>query len=205
MPAATAETHLRLGSPAPEWRGVPPGIPEAGPYPPGGTVPEMIIRKAHIRDVPHIHRLLQEYGRRGELLSRPLSQLYDHLRDFWVCQDDAGGGIIGCCALQFCWEDLAEIRSLAVRPGATGGGIGTKLANAALDEARSFRIRRVFTLTYRPGFFRTLGFVPIDRAELPLKIWSDCITCVQFPNCDENAMILSLEGPKRVGSEGAQE
>lgn len=155
----------------------------------------MIIRKAVINDVPHIHRLLQEYGRKGELLSRPLSQLYDHLRDFWVCQEKAGdAGIIGCCALQFCWEDLAEIRSLAVRPDATGRGIGTQLADTALAEARAYHIRKVFTLTYRPGFFQRLGFVPVDRSELPLKIWSDCITCVQFPNCNENAMILDLDG-----------
>lgn len=155
----------------------------------------MIIRKAVISDVPHIHRLLQEYGRKGELLSRPLSQLYDHLRDFWVCQEKAGdAGIIGCCALQFCWEDLAEIRSLAVRPDATGRGIGTRLADTALAEARAYRIRKVFTLTYRPGFFQRLGFLPVDRSELPLKIWSDCIACVQFPNCNENAMILDLGG-----------
>lgn len=154
----------------------------------------MIIRKAVIHDVQHIHRLLQEYGRKGELLSRPLSQLYDHLRDFWVCQDDTDAAIVGCCALQFCWADLAEIRSLAVRPAFTGRSIGTRLAETALSEARDFRIKRVFTLTYRPGFFRKLGFVLIDRSELPLKIWSDCITCVQFPNCDENAMILDLAG-----------
>lgn len=155
----------------------------------------MIIRKAVINDVPHIHRLLQEYGRKGELLSRPLSQLYDHLRDFWVCQEKAGDAdIIGCCALQFCWEDLAEIRSLAVRPDFTGRNIGTRLAETALAEARTYRIKKVFTLTYRPGFFSRLGFVSVDRSELPLKIWSDCITCVQFPNCNENAMTLDLAG-----------
>lgn len=153
----------------------------------------MIIRKAVINDVPRIHRLLQYYGLKGELLPRPLSRLYDHLRDFWVCEDDEGGaGIVGCCSLQFCWADLAEIRSLAVLPEFGGRKIGTRLTEKALDEARRYRIRRVFTLTYRPGFFRRLGFVPIDRAALPLKIWSDCITCVQFPNCDENAMILAL-------------
>lgn len=154
-----------------------------------------MIRKAVISDVQHIHRLLQEYGRKGELLSRPLSQLYDHLRDFWVYHDDSGGtDIVGCCALQFCWEDLAEIRSLAVRPGFTGRNIGSRLTETALAEARDFHIKRVFTLTYRPGFFKKLGFVSIDRSELPLKIWSDCITCIQFPNCNENAMILDLSG-----------
>ncbi|GBC64030.1 GNAT family N-acetyltransferase [Desulfonema ishimotonii] len=152
-----------------------------------------MIRQATLTDIKPIHRLLSEYGRKGDLLPRPLSQLYDHLRDFWVFTDPEGR-VIGCCALQFCWEDLAEIRSLAVHPDHVGRKIGAQLVETALAEARSFRIRRVFTLTYRPGFFKKMGFTLIDRSDLPLKIWSDCITCVKFPNCDENAMILDL-GP----------
>ena len=86
-----------------------------------------MIRKAKINDVKQIHGLLQEYGRRGELLPRPLSRIYDHLRDFWVYVDEKENHLLGCCALQFCWEDLAEIRSLAVHPKHIGKGIGTKL------------------------------------------------------------------------------
>ncbi len=151
-----------------------------------------MIRKATLKDVTVIQRLLRDYGRKGELLPRPLSQLYDHLRDFWVYADEAGG-VVGCCALQLCWEDLAEIRSLAVHPDHTGKGIGSKLTRRALAEARSFGIRKVFTLTYRPGFFAQLGFVPTDHASLPIKIWGDCVSCVNFPNCDENAMIKELD------------
>jgi len=150
------------------------------------------IRKATRHDIAAIHRLLTDYGRKGDLLSRPLSQLYDHLRDFWVCVSPSENAIIGCGALQFCWEDLAEVRSLAVHPDCTGRGIGAALVDAIIAEARAFRIHRVFTLTYRPGFFLKMGFSPIDRGELPLKIWSDCIACVKFPNCDENAMIRNL-------------
>ncbi len=152
-----------------------------------------MIRKARIKDIKAIHELLQEYGSKGELLPRPLSKLYDHLRDFSVYVDDKEDRVIGCCALQFCWENLAEIRSLAVHPEHTGKKIGSKLVESALCEARSFNITKVFTLTYRPGFFKKYGFVQIDRSKLPLKIWADCLMCVKFPNCDEIAMMKEID------------
>ena len=96
-------------------------------------------------------------------------------------------------ALQFCWEDLAEIRSLAVYPDHLGKNIGSKLTLAALTEARAFSIKKVFTLTYRPEFFKKLGFNQIDRADLPLKIWADCILCIKFPDCDEIAMMKEMD------------
>lgn len=151
-----------------------------------------MIRKATIKDIKTIHALLAEYGKRGELLSRPLSELYDHVRDFFVYEDPEAG-IIGCVALQFCWEDLAEVRSLAVAPDHTGRGIGKMLTQHAVDEAIVFCIKELFTLTYRPGFFQKMGFGIIDRADLPLKIWKDCITCVKFPDCDETAMMRRLD------------
>lgn len=113
------------------------------------------------------------------------------MRDFFVFEDETSG-IIGCCALQFCWEDLAEVRSLAVHPDHHGRSIGKLLAQATIDEAREFGIKKLFTLTYRPGFFERFDFHIIDRGELPLKIWSDCITCVKFPDCDEIAMMRML-------------
>lgn len=152
-----------------------------------------MIRKATIKDIKAIHKLLIFYGGRGELLARPFSQLYDHVRDFQVFVDQ-GDQIIGCCALQFCWEDLAEIRSLAVLETYQRQQIGTQLIRASLDEARAFGITKAFTLTYKPEFFKKFNFKLIDRAELPLKIWSDCITCVKFPDCDETAMMIELAG-----------
>ncbi|MEE4358992.1 MAG: N-acetyltransferase [Desulfococcaceae bacterium] len=149
-----------------------------------------MIRNATIKDISFIHKLLQEYGKRGELLPRPLSRLYDHLRDFRIYEEEEKR--MGCCALQFCWEDLAEIRSLAVHPDHTGKKIGAELVTHALAEARQYHIPKVFTLTYKPGFFKKMGFLPIERSDLPLKIWSDCIFCVKFPNCDENAMMIHL-------------
>ena len=151
-----------------------------------------MIRKATIQDAKSIHGLLQEYGKKEELLARPLSELYDHIRDFSVYMDEGGNQLIGCCALQFCWEDLAEIRSLAVLPEHIGKNIGTTLAETALEEAKSFNVKKVFTLTYKPDFFKKLGFIQIERSDLPLKIWTDCIICVKFPDCDEIAMMKEL-------------
>jgi amino-acid N-acetyltransferase len=148
-----------------------------------------MIRKATIKDIKSIHALLQQYGSKGELLPRPLSVLYDHVRDFTVYVDDKDAGVLGCCALQFCWTDLAEIRSLAVQPEHLGNGIGSKLVEHVLLEAQSFKIQKVFALTYRPGFFKRFGFQQIDRSELPIKIWADCIMCIKFPDCDETAMM----------------
>lgn len=153
-----------------------------------------MIRKAAIKDIKMIHAILSDYGDKGQLLSRPLSQLYDHVRDFFVFEDPETKAVCGCGALQFCWEDLAEIRSLAVTREYQGKHIGHQLAQAAIDEARTYGIKKLFTLTYRPDFFKQFNFSIIDRSELPLKIWSDCISCVKFPDCDETAMMLSLNG-----------
>jgi amino-acid N-acetyltransferase len=152
-----------------------------------------MIRKATINDIKSIHRILQYYGDKGEMLARPLSQLYDHLRDFSVYEEEGEKRVVGCCALQFCWEDLAEIRSLAIEPEFLGRGIGAQLARLMIAEAKNFGINRIFTLTYKPQFFKKLGFVQIEHANLPLKIWSDCIICVKFPDCDETAMMMELE------------
>ncbi|MBW2107219.1 MAG: N-acetyltransferase [Deltaproteobacteria bacterium] len=153
-----------------------------------------MIRKASIRDVRALHRLLSVHADRGELLARPLSDIYDHLRDFSVFEEGPAGPVVGMCALHVCWEDLAEIRSLGVDEGRRHRGIGTALVNHALAEARDLGVGRVFTLTYRPEFFGKLGFSEVDKASLPQKIWADCIRCVKFPNCDEIAMLKTLEG-----------
>jgi len=152
-----------------------------------------MIRKAKIDDIQPIYELLQTYGEKGELLPRPLSELYDHLRDFSVYADDEGR-VLGCCALQICWQDLAEIRSLAVQPEFTGKKLGGALVEEMLQEAVSLQIRKVFTLTYRPDFFAPFGFGVVDRSELPLKIWGGCLLCVKFPDCDETAMMKEIAG-----------
>ncbi len=150
----------------------------------------MIIRRARIPDARAIHQLLLGYAQQGQLLGRSLADIYDALRDFHVCEE--GGEILGVGALQVCWEDLAEIRSLAVKPGLSGQGIGRQLVDACLEEAREFGLPRVFALTYQPQFFERLGFVEIEKSALPHKIWTDCIHCVKFPDCDETALAIDL-------------
>ena len=150
-----------------------------------------MLRKAEIRDVKEIQRLLTVYASKGEMLSRSLSELYEALRDFYV-EVDQDGRILGTAALHIVWDDLAEVRSVAVVDDAGRKGIGTALVTACIDEARRFGLKRVFCLTYKPEFFGKLGFVLVDKSTLPHKVWGDCIKCPKFPDCDENAMILEL-------------
>jgi len=149
-----------------------------------------MIRKARIPDARAIHKLLIGYARDGLVLSRSLPEVYESIRDFYVAEE--GGLIVGTVCLHICWEDLAEVRSLAVAEGQEGKGIGRRLVNACLDEARSLGLKRVFALTYKPGFFDKLGFRTIEKSELPQKIWGDCMKCVKFPECDEIAMSIDL-------------
>ena len=149
-----------------------------------------MLRKAQIHDVRDIQKLLVIYANRGDMLSRSLSELYESLRDFYVYEED--GELLGTTALHIVWEDLAEVRSVAVAEKMTRTGIGKKLVQACIDEARQLGLKRIFCLTYRPDFFSSLGFRLIDKSELPHKVWGDCIKCVKFPDCDENAMILDL-------------
>lgn len=124
------------------------------------------------------------------MLPRPLSELYEGMRDFIVCEDN--GKILGACALHIVWEDLAEVRSLAVDKGYQKLGIGKTLVRRCLKEAKELGLKRVFALTYNPEFFKKLGFVDIDKSSLPQKIWGDCLRCHKFPECDENAVIINL-------------
>jgi amino-acid N-acetyltransferase len=143
-----------------------------------------------ISDVRHIHKLVEVFANKGEMLPRSLSDLYENLRDFYVYEVD--GRVIGVCALHICWEDLAEIRSLAVLEEHGRRGVGTRLAKACIEEAMELGLKKVFALTYKPSFFEKLGFHEIDKMKLPHKIWGDCLKCAKFPECDEIAMVLEL-------------
>ena len=148
-----------------------------------------MIRNARMEDVKAIYSLLQHYSDKGLLLGRSLSSLYDQLRDFVIFIDAEKQEILGVCALHICWENLAEIRSLAVSVGNQKKGIGRALVGKCLEEAENFGISRVFTLTYQPDFFVSMGFNKIDKGELPHKVWSDCIQCPKFPDCNEEALV----------------
>ncbi len=155
----------------------------------------MAIRKARIPDVKAVQQLINNYAKEHKMIPRSLNDMFENLRDFFVSEED--GLINGACALHIMWEDLAEIRSLAVREDAKGRGIGRSLVNRAVEEAGELGIEKVFSLTYYPDFFMKFGFRQVDKAELPHKIWGDCIKCHKFPECDEEAVILEIQGPVR--------
>ncbi|MBW4055227.1 MAG: N-acetyltransferase [Proteobacteria bacterium] len=149
-----------------------------------------MIRKAQIADVKNIQKLLMTFANQGDMLSRSLSELYESLRDFYVAEDE--GVLLGAAALHVVWDDLAEVRSVAVVEDAGRKGIGSSLVQACISEACEIGLKRIFCLTYKPDFFAKHGFRLVDKAELPQKVWGDCIKCPKFPDCDENAMILDL-------------
>ncbi|MCS7164464.1 MAG: N-acetyltransferase [Thermodesulfovibrio sp.] len=151
----------------------------------------MKIRKATVSDVKSIHRLINEFAKKGEMLPRSLNELYENIRDFLIAEEN--GEIKGVCALHILWEDLAEIRSLAVKKDSQKKGIGSLLVKKSLNEAKKLGVKRVFVLTYIPEFFKKKGFKEFDKSKLPQKIWGDCIRCPKFPECDEVALIYEIK------------
>ena len=152
-----------------------------------------MVRKARIRDVKDIYRLLTHFAKTGQVIPRPLGELYEALREFYVYEIPEKDLIAGACALHICWEDLGEIRSLVVSEEFQGTGIGAELVQACLKEARDLGLARVFVLTVAPDFFEKLGFKLIEKSSLPHKVWADCIRCPKFPECDEVALVKELE------------
>jgi amino-acid N-acetyltransferase len=148
------------------------------------------IRKARINDLKQVHVLINDFAKREQMIPRSLSELYETLRDFIICEEN--GSVFGVCALHIMWEDLAEIRSLAVDKRYQKLGIGKDLVKQCLKEAKMLGLKKIFALTYHPGFFKKLGFDEIDKASLPQKIWGDCLRCPKFPECDEHAVIIEL-------------
>lgn len=149
-----------------------------------------MIRKAKIQDIKQIQELINSFAKQDLMLPRSLNELYETLRDFWVFEEDKK--IVGCCALHISWQDLAEIKSLAVKRNRHGKGIGSKLITTCIKEAKELGTKKLFVLTYKPGFFRKFGFKKIKHSSLPHKIWAECINCPKFPNCKEIAMIKQL-------------
>lgn len=150
----------------------------------------MRIEKAKINDMSEVHKLINTFADRGEMLPRPLSELYENIRDFYVARD--GSEVVACIALHVLWSDLAEIKSLAVIQGWQDKGIGRMLMEACLQEAKELGVVTLFCLTYRPTFFEQFGFRQIEVMKLPRKVWGECQRCAKFPNCDEIALVLPL-------------
>jgi amino-acid N-acetyltransferase len=152
-----------------------------------------MLRKARIDDVKTIHRMINLSAGKGEMLSRSLMDIYNSLRDFFVYYHEDDSQIIGVCAMNIIWENLAEIRSLYVDENHRGKGVGRELVEACVSEAITLGLFKIFTLTYKKDFFVKLSFKETDRNLLPEKIWSDCLRCSKYPDyCDETAMIVDL-------------
>ncbi len=157
----------------------------------------LTIRKARIKDVSLIHKIINHNAREGSMLPRSLQELYEHLRDFFVAEQE-GKGILGCCALHITWAELAEVKSLAVVEEARKRGTGKLLVDSCLKEARDLGVRHVFALTLVPVFFEKLGFVRISKNDLPHKVWSECVKCPYFPDCPETALITDIQEKERL-------
>jgi len=149
------------------------------------------VEKARIRDVAQMHKLINSYADKGEMLARSLSEIYENVRDYFVVRQ--GERVIACAALHVSWLDLAEIKSLAVAEDSRKQGIGAQLVEACLNDAKRLGIATVFCLTYNPAFFEKFGFSQVDKMELPRKVWTECYRCPKFPNCDEVALVCNLE------------
>jgi len=149
------------------------------------------VEKARISDVPQIHQLINYFADKGEMLPRPLSELYENIRDYFVVRQ--GERMIACVALHISWSDLAEVKSLAVAEDSQEQGIGAELVKACLKEAGELGIATIFCLTYKPAFFEQFDFSRVDKMELPRKVWTECYRCPKFPNCDEVALVRNLK------------
>jgi amino-acid N-acetyltransferase len=149
-----------------------------------------MLRKARIDDIKGIQVLINDFAKKDLMLPRSLNELFESIRDFWVYEDK--GKIIGCCALHISWDDLAEIKALAVKKEKQAKGIGSQLIDACLKEAKTMGAKRVFVLTYVPGYFQTFGFKRVKHADLPHKVWAECINCPKFPNCQEISLLKIL-------------
>jgi len=151
---------------------------------------EMIVRDAVIADVKAIHALISCYAEYDRMLFCSLSELYEQIHSFKVADDD--GQVVGCCALKVLWEDIAEVRSLAVDQRYFGKKVGSSLVAACLEQARTLGLKRVITLTLEPVFFEKMGFKRVDRQTLPMKVWGICALCPKQDHCDEIALDYQL-------------
>ena len=150
----------------------------------------MNVRSAKISDVPAINALISSYAEVDRMLFRSLADIYENLQTFIVAELD--DKIVGCCALEVIWSDLAEIKSLAVDEAYKGKGIGNRLVAAAVEQAEKLGLPKVFALTLEPVFFEKSGFEIVEKEALPMKVWSDCARCPKQQHCDEIAVIKKV-------------
>lgn len=153
----------------------------------------MKVRRARMGDVKAMHQLLNSFADKRELLPRSISEVYENLQQFFIAEHKKK--IIGTCALYVTWDNLAEVKALAVEEKFQGQGIGKRLLSAVMQVAKDLHIRRLFTLTIRTGFFEHFDFKHVSKDHLPHKVWTECVKCVYFPDrCVEYAMVKDLPG-----------
>ena len=160
------------------------------------TLAAVSVRKASLRDIPHILELINSYAARGIMLPRTEFEMSENIRDFHVAYDDADR-LVGCGALHFYSPTSAEVRSLAVQPQLFKSGVGRAIVEALECEAHENSLDNVFAFTYSPEFFAKLGFIQVERGELPLKVWKDCLRCPKFNCCDEISVVKRLNRVSR--------
>ncbi|MDR0984959.1 MAG: N-acetyltransferase [Endomicrobium sp.] len=148
------------------------------------------IRSAKITDAREIYKLIEYYANKKEMLHRPISAIFEEIQEFILIKEN--NTMVGCGALHVSWEDLAEIRSLAILENYKNNGFGSKIVNELQKNAKSLDIKKVFTLSFKPNFFKKLGYEVISKETLPHKIWNDCINCHLFPDCGEVALLKIL-------------
>ena len=149
-----------------------------------------MLRGAHINDAEQMNKLVNHFAQKDLMLARPLSELYENIRDYYVYIEN--GSVVGCAALHIFWKDLAEIKSIAVEEDYQKRGIGKQLIQKCLEEGKVLGINRLFVLTYIPEFFERMGFKRVDKELLPHKIWSECVRCYKFPDCYEVPLIIEI-------------
>jgi len=150
-----------------------------------------LIEKARVEDAIPMQTMINTFAELGEMLARPLSEIYENLRDFYVARHN--DKVVACAALHISWSDMAEIKSLVVSNGYQLEGIGKALVTSCLDEAKALGIHNIFVLTYVKSFFEKCGFQEENKSVLPHKIWGECYRCPKFPNCDEVAMVYRFK------------
>lgn len=148
------------------------------------------VRNARLADASAISRITQGYADQGIMLKRPVENIIEHIRDFFVAEYQ--GRVIGCCAIAFYTVKLAEIRSVAVLDEFRGKSIGRLLVEKAEAVLTEEGVREVFVLTLNPGFFSKMGYKQIEKEYFPQKIWRDCTNCPKLMACDEIAMVKTL-------------
>jgi amino-acid N-acetyltransferase len=162
----------------------------------------LLVRRATLKDIPGMLGLINAYAARQVMLPRTEFEMAENIRDFVVVFE--GAELAGCGALHFYTPSSGEIRSLAVVPERKELGIGRRIVEALEAEARDNDLESIFAFTYVPAFFGKLGFVEVNRGELPLKAWKDCIRCPKFQACDEIAMLKQIGAPYPILSHSAK-